>query len=593
MEKVIELDKFTPRDYQNCLFDALEEQEYKRILAIWPRRCLSGDSRILMADGSEKLLRKIKVGDKITSWNGCMFEDDVVVNVWKTGIKDTKIVKGHGLRPITTSADHRFAVMPSPTHNNRWVSADVLKTYHDILFHPYICDRKRKCWSGCYRTKATVADGDPELLFDMETKENHNFVANGYVVHNSGKDMCAWNLCIRELIKSVKTIYYVFPTFASGRRILWDAITNDGKRILDYLPRELVESRNEQLMRIRLTNGSVFQVIGSDSYDNTLVGTNPQGVVFSEFAISDPMAYSFVRPILTANNGWALIITTPRGRNFLYDMYQSATQHKDDWFVSKLTVDDTKHISLEEIEREISLGEMSPDLAQQEYWTSFSIGVEGGYYTKYVDRLRLQGQIGSVPWHPQYPVHTAWDIGVRDSTAIIFFQIVGQAIHVIDFYEKNKEGIEHYVELLRSKPYTYGSHIGPHDIRNFEFSSGTTRWEKARQLGVTFKVADRIGLMDGIEAVRTTLPRMWFDEKNCKDLIKAIENYRQEWDPKKKIYKTTPLHNRHSHACDAARYLAIYLPKLRVGMTPEDLKSLRESARRGKQQQFGRPFMRG
>lgn len=399
----------------------------------------------------------------------------------------------------------------------------------------------------------------------------------------SGKDITAWNLCIRELIRSVKTIYYVFPTFSSGRRILWDAITNDGFRILDYLPEALVESRNEMLMRIRFRNGSVFQIVGSDSYDTTLVGTNPQGVVFSEFALSDPMAYQFVRPILSANQGWCLLISTPRGKNFLYDMYNIATQNPDDWFVSKLTVDDTKHISIEAIMKEREQGEMSEDLQLQEYWTSWSKGIEGGYYTKYIDNLRLTNHIGLVPWEPQYPVHTAWDIGVRDMTSIIFFQIAGQAIKVIDCYEKNKEGIEHYINMLKTKPYTYGKHIGPHDIRNMDFSSGITRWEKARQLGVTFEVADKLGIMDGIEAVRTTLPRVYFDEVNCKKLIKALENYRQEYDSKRKVYKDKPLHDIFSNFADSMRYLCVYLPKLRVGLTPEDLNKMRQEALYGKQ----------
>ena len=137
-------------------------------------------------------------------------------------------------------------------------------------------------------------------------------------------------------------------------------------------------------------------------------------------------------------------------------------------------------------------------------------------------------------------------------------------------------------KLLKEKPYNYGVHIGPHDIRNFEFSSGTTRWEKARQLGITFAIADKLSIMDGIEAVRTTLPRMWFDERNCKQLIKALENYRQEYDSKKKIYKSSPLHNLWSHASDAARYLAIHLPKLRIGMTPEDIEKMRSEAQHGK-----------
>jgi len=409
-----------------------------------------------------------------------------------------------------------------------------------------------------------------ECLFDAIINMGYKKVMAVWP-RRAGKDLTAWNICIQELIKRTQTIYYVFPTYSSGRRILWDSITNDGSRILDYMPKEVIESKNEQLMRIRLKNGSVFQIVGSDNYDNALVGTNPQGVVFSEFAISNPLAYGFVRPILSANNGWVLIVSTPRGKNFLWEMYNIGLMNPKSWYVSKLTVDDTNHIPLDVIERERAEGEMSEDLQLQEYWTSFEMGIEGAYYTKYIDKLRLNSQIACVPWEPALKVHTAWDIGVRDMTSIIFFQIAGQVIRIIDCYEKNKEGIEHYVNVLKSKDYTYGKHIGPHDIRVMDFSTGITRWEKAKQLGITFVVADKIPVVDGIEAVRSALPRMWFDEVKCSKLIKALENYRQEFDPKKKVYKHKPLHDVFSNFSDSMRYLCVSLRKVRDGLTPEEL----------------------
>ena len=787
MKKEIHLNKFVPRDYQLCLFDALENKHYKRIFAVWPRRCLSGESHILLPDGSWKFLKDLKVGDKILSWDGHKFVPDKVKNKWSTGVKKTKKVQAYCFLPIVTSEDHRFASVTQYYDKFSWTRISDFKTqmqalnyaglgggcYHNPdlaefigymscdgycsgyqqpkftntnqeilkrveylakklfnydaiwrkkgngydlgfsngtrgggtfknkvkeLFRKYgqdvpkykqrlislvwefdseslsrffaaaissdgsiyaqkkgfVTDRNRivppgneitiSCgmsdaygwdmywllrkvgivpqvphkeresnWkirvskgrdikklftsgpiygkqdkqamilarlpknprsqtllAGCFKNKLKISDHKEEELYDIETEKNHNFVANGYVVHNSGKDMTAYNICIRELLRKPQTIYYIFPTFASGRRILWDAISNDGFRILDYLPSELIESRNEMLMRIKLINGSVFQIIGSDTYDNTLVGTNPKGVVFSEFAISDPMAYSFVRPILSANGGWCIIISTPRGRNAMWDLYKIAKQSPA-WFVSMLTVEDTKHIAIEDIMQERESGEMSEDLQMQEYWCSFDKGVEGSYYTKYIDRARLNGQIGLIPWESNYPVHTAWDLGVRDSTAILFFQVVGTSIRIIDSYEKNKEGLEHYINFLKTKPYTYGKHIAPHDIRVCEFASGNTRWEKARQLGVTFEVADRLSIEDGIEAVRSTFSKLYINAANCKNFIRAIENYRQEYDSKKKVYKPRPLHDSNSHFSDALRYLCISLPKMSDGMTAEDV----------------------
>src|ERR1700690_1572370 len=124
----------------------------------------------------------------------------------------------------------------------------------------------------------------------------------------AGKDICGLNLLLRAAMRKVGTYFYIFPTFQMGRRILWDAIDISGKRILTYyIPEEIIESRNEQQMRIRFCNGSQLVILGSDNFDNTLVGTNAVGMVFSEYALSDPRAYSFSIPILKASDGWVLM----------------------------------------------------------------------------------------------------------------------------------------------------------------------------------------------------------------------------------------------------------------------------------------------
>ena len=365
----------------------------------------------------------------------------------------------------------------------------------------------------------------------------------------SGKDLCTWNIIIREAITHVGVYYYVFPTYSQGKKIIWSSVTIQGERFLDFIPRQLVDSMNSQEMKVVLTNGSIIQIIGSDSPDR-IVGTNPCGVVFSEYALQNPRIYALMAPILAANRGWAIFNSTPRGKNHFWDLFQLAA-NSPEWWAYKIGLDETKHIDPKEIDREIEEGLMSPDLVQQEFYCSFLAGVEGSYYCKYVDKMRLNNQLGVVPWEPAFPVHTAWDIGVRDSTTIIFFQTIGQTVRIIDSYEKNKEGLEHYVKHVLSKDYTYGKHIAPHDIAVQEFGSGVTRIEKAKQLGIRFTVASKISIMDGIETVRSTLGKMWIDEEKCKVLIRALENYRQEYDSKRQVYKEQPLHDRHSHFCFA------------------------------------------
>ena len=396
----------------------------------------------------------------------------------------------------------------------------------------------------------------------------------------AGKDITALNYVIRQMWEHPGVYYYIFPTYSQAKKVIWDSMTNDGKRILDYFPDELVTQKNSQEMKIRMISKtgdeSLFQLIGSDNYD-TLMGTNPKGCVFSEYALQDPMAYQYIRPILTANGGWSLFISTPRGKNHLWTLAELA-QNSPEWFYLKLSVEDTCHIPLEEIEKERRDGIMSEDMIQQEYYTSFEMGVEGAYYSRYMDVARREARIGPVPWENGFKVHTAWDIGVRDSTTIIFFQCIGQTVRIIDCYENSKEGLEHYAEVIQNKPYLYGSHIAPHDIRVKEWGSGVTRLEKARQLGIKFTIADQYEIPDGIEACRSLFSKLWIDNNKCEPLIKSLENYRQEYDNKRKVYRPRPLHDWSSHFADAFRYMAISLPKTRDSTSAKELEERYQKA---------------
>jgi intein-like protein with splicing domain/LAGLIDADG DNA endonuclease family protein len=719
----------------------------------------------------------------------------------------------------------------------------------------------------------------------------------------SGKDVLCFNILYREALRKVGSYYYVFPTFSSGRRILWDQITMDGKRILDYIPHELIESKNEAMMRIKLVNGSYIQVIGSDNFDNTLVGTNPRGIIFSEYALQNSEGYAYSLPILRANDGFALFQSTPRGRNHFFDLWKIAQANPDVWFSYKLTVEDTKHVDVTQIRADVERGEISEDLVQQEYycfpagqnvmtasdmksiedikindlvishtgrnrkvlgiisrdyegdlieissfgssenilctpnhpvrvynsslqsyewknaeditlqdrlvfpkktlgnisiisfdlcmliawyitegscfnngvqWTvkheevdritlylhaigkkwniidngscvnivvnsiqlvdffkiscglkannkripfhlisayereffdelmrgdgclsvnknykkysyttvsrtlayqvqllanslnegyaagiskrksyegeilkrkvnclesyqvnipfiglkpieswliraknciaarvksinrilyigkvynlkvqydesyiingravhncSFDQGISGSFYQAQLDRMRLNFQIGQAPWEPSLRVHTAWDLGVRDSTAIIFFQNYGSTIRLIDCYEKSSQGLDHYVTLINSKPYIYGVHLAPHDIGVKEFGTGMTRIEIAKKMGLNFTVVKNIALMDGIESVRSALAKVYIDEVRCKTLIKALENYRREYDSDKKVYKSTPLHDHYSHLADAMRYLCVGHSRTKDGTPPEEFDRLYKEA---------------
>ena len=415
--------------------------------------------------------------------------------------------------------------------------------------------------------KAFEEDGFKKLLIVMPRR--------------AGKDIIAWNLMIRAAIKTVGVYFYCLPTFKQARLVIWDSITNDGKRFIDFIPPQLIDGKpNSSEMKIKLFNGSIIQLIGSDTYDTSLVGTNAKMIVFSEYSLADPRAYTYARPLLNANNGSVIIISTPRGKNHLFDLYEIA-RLSPEWFCYKLTLDDTQHISQEAIEREVARGEVSQGMANQEYYCSFELGQEGAVYSKYIDRMRLDGKITDVPWESNFPVHTAWDLGVRDATAIVFFQVIGSSIHIINCYEQASVGLEHYIKKLSLMDYKFEKHIAPHDIAVREFGTGMSRLEKARDLGINFMVAKRLSLEDGIEAVRSTLPKIYIDEKKCAPLIKALENYHYEFDSKRNVYSPQPVHDRWSNFCDSMRYLCISLSFVRKGLSPEDLEKRYQEAMYG------------
>lgn len=397
----------------------------------------------------------------------------------------------------------------------------------------------------------------------------------------AGKDIVAFNLLIRSALRRIGTYFYLLPTAVQARRTLFEGMTIDGQRILDFIPKDLIKSINIQQMKVTLTNNSNILFVGSDNYDS-LRGTNPIGCIFSEFAYQHPQAYPTIRPVLLANDGWCMFISTPFGENHFYDIFKIAKSNPHEWYTCFMTVKETGHISEEQIQKEIESGEISPDMAEQEYYCSFSIGAIGAYYAKYLNRMELNNQVGFVDWQPGHQVHTAWDLGVRDSCVILMFQCIGQQISIIDMYMNSDVGIEHYINVLQNKPYVWGKHVAPHDIKVREFTGGgLSRMEKAAQLGINFILSPNISVIDGIESVRTTLPRIYIDNSKCKLLIAALRNYRKQYDPATKVYGTHPLHDNNSHVADALRYLCLTLPKIQTTSNASEIEKRYQETRYG------------
>ncbi len=367
----------------------------------------------------------------------------------------------------------------------------------------------------------------------------------------AGKDSTALNLTAAAAHRRVGVYWHMLPLATQGRKTVWDGINRDGRRMIDQVfPPPLRAATNKTEMKIELKCGSIWQVVGSDNY-NALIGANPVGVVFSEYAVANPTAWDYIRPILAENGGWAVFIYTPRGRNHGARLYEMA-QANDRWFAELLTVDDTGAISLKDIEAERGEG-MSDEMVDQEFYCSFEAPLLGSYYGKLLPAQR----IGRVPWEPQLLVHTAWDLGVGDATAIWFFQQAGREVRLIDYYQASGEGLEHYAKVMREKPYAYGRHLAPHDIEVRELGTGKSRRETLRSLGIAVVTVKKLGLEDGINAVRLILPRCWFDAETCAPGIDALRSYRRAWDENLRVFSSRPLHDWASHGADAFRYLAV------------------------------------
>jgi|ERR1043165_2232661 hypothetical protein len=395
----------------------------------------------------------------------------------------------------------------------------------------------------------------------------------------SGKDLTCWNIAVLQCIKKVCLVQYILPTFGQARRSIWEAIDSSGNSFLSYIPPKLIAKINTADMKVVFTNGSILQCLGGDTHDTSIRGTNPFMVVLSEYAyMQSEEVYNTVRPILAANGGTILVNSTPRGKNFFWHMYNVA-QELPDWYVLYKTTDDINHIPLEALNQERA--QMSPELFAQEYLCSFSRGVQGAIFGTVLEDIKRKGQITSVSWEPGLLVHVAMDIGVKDATTLIFFQVVGEGtvIRIIDCYSNNNMGLDHYAHYLQQKPYRYGKYFAPHDLMVREWGGGAiTRYEKARQLDINFTVLEQIDVADSIENVLTHFPKFWIDAEKCKSLVNALENYYREWDDAKQIYKAKPVHNWASNYADALRYLCQAIHKTKKGLTAEEFDRKRAEA---------------
>jgi phage terminase large subunit len=397
----------------------------------------------------------------------------------------------------------------------------------------------------------------------------------------AGKDILAFNVLICKAMERVGIYWIVFPEYTQGRQIIWEGQTDSGRKFIDFIPTELIARKRDDTMFIELINGSVIKIIGSDRADS-IVGTNPVGVIFSEYSIQNPRAWNLVRPILNANNGWAIFVYTPRGYNHGHDLYLAATEQMEKdpnrWFCQLLTIKHTSKMLIDEtgqyktdedgnvlwgpivtpemIEEDLATG-MQPELVDQEYHCSFDAALVGSYYGDQIATARKNTRMTVVPYVPDQPVHTAWDLGKSDATAVWFFQRIKEEYRWINYQEWKGKSFQEILKAVKEMPYVYGSHLAPHDVKVSDYTSKESRWTIAKNLGIPFIIVPKLSIQDGIDAVRRVIPNSYFDSEKCAQGIACLSQYQKTWNETLKQFSDAPLHNWCSHGADAFRTAAV------------------------------------
>lgn len=373
-----------------------------------------------------------------------------------------------------------------------------------------------------------------------------------------------FNLCVEMAIRKQWGYAYILPTYAQGKKIIWDSIDKDGRKFKDHIPKEILVWENGTELKFTLANGSFIQILGSDNIDS-LRGISPRWIVFSEYAFQNPTAWEVMRPILAENGWWAIFNSTPNWKNHFYDMFNMASDNPE-WFCQRQTIDDTWMVSKEYIEEERK-NWMSEEMVQQEYYCSFDVGAIGSYYAEQINQARNEWRITPLPFNKDVPIDLYFDLWVNDSFTISFKQNDWVFYNFINYYEDNGKTLDHYFyyidDYIQRKWWKLWLIYLPHDS-NQKWHSYLVSWitiiEKFRDKYWFEKVKlieNKISINDWITEARKIFPNIRIDSDTCNQFIRCLDNYKKDWDDNKKVFRDQPRHDWASHWADNFRYFAI------------------------------------
>lgn len=396
-----------------------------------------------------------------------------------------------------------------------------------------------------------------------------------------GKDEVALHHAMCSIMQRPATVWHCLPEFAQARKAIWNAIDpHTGRRRIDQaFPHELRDNTNDQEMFIRFKNGGTWQVIGSDRFNN-LVGAGTAGVVFSEWALANPSAWGYIRPMVEENSGWAAFITTPRGNNHAKSMLDMAMEN-DRWFAEVSTVHDTGALTVEQLDESLkeyqALYGVDFGLAmfEQEYLCSFSGAMVGAYWGAEINRAEREGRICEFDIDPNHPVHTAWDLGKASNNPIWCFQVINGEPRIVDFYQPETDDLADWCQWLDDRGY-HGTDFVPHDIIVTEWGSRRTRLDLLRDRKRNPRRLPMVAVADGLQAGRATINRARFrDTDRVRTGLEGLKNYRRDWDDERKTFRETPVKDWAEHIGSSFRYLGLawkdYVPPVKEQPKPKEL----------------------
>ena len=378
-----------------------------------------------------------------------------------------------------------------------------------------------------------------------------------------GKDEIALRATMVKSYQRPASYWHCLPLYEQGRKALWTAVNpHTGKRRIDEaFPPETIASRDEQSMFLRFKWGSTWQIVGSDRFDS-LVGAGVAGVVFSEWALANPSAWGYIRPMVEENSGWASFITTPRGNNHAKAMYDMA-RGSDRWFAEVSTVHDTGALTEQQIDEALAEYQalygidFGRAMFEQEYLCSFSGAMIGAYWGAEINRAEREGRVRAIGIDWSHPVHTAWDLGKAVNNPIWCFQVIAGQPRIVDFYRPDSDDLADWIKWLDDKGYRGNDYV-PHDILVTEWGSKRTRFETLQSMGRKPVRLPMVSVADGLQAGRTTINAAVFDDNpRVSDGIEGLKNYRRDWDDERKTFRDTPVKDWAEHIGSSFRYLSL------------------------------------